>query len=78
MFVTGFGAQKCSLPRVSHPGFRSADASLKDVRAENILFHYVNSRQVFFLKKVFVDALVYQLQIFSVVAERLHLEVKRN
>jgi hypothetical protein len=43
VFITGFAAEICNVPRIHHKGFHNIGANLNKVQKDDVLFHYIDS-----------------------------------
>ena len=54
VFLTGFAAENCAIPRFNTNGFHPHAVKFSDLNEEDILWHYLNTKSVTHMHRIFM------------------------
>ena len=54
VFLTGFAAENCAIPRFNTNGFHPHNVKFGDLNEEDILWHYLNTKSVTHMHRIFM------------------------
>ena len=54
VFLTGFAAENCAIPRFNTNGFHPHDINFGDLNEEDILWHYFDTKSVTHMHRIFM------------------------